>query len=341
MAKKQNQIFQGFGSGSGVAAGTTPAKITTQVKVATAAPTPKASNPFTATANSASSNPFVSTSSGPVGGAVGTASSGGGCNGRCKNSERCVNGQCVPKNDGTGNVCQNDNQCGSNKRCVGGYCVDKGGGGGGVGGPCAGVTCPAGTTCQPHSLGGHACVPNGGGGTTDPCAGVTCPPGSSCMPSPSGGHRCAPDRVPPPGGGDPPTNVCSAANPQGECPPGQLCDNGACRNLAPGTQMTPGQIDLVPEEYYRYVVGRGGLHTNQSNALGAFITDQYDDIHKGWQTARIQNPALNWTDYIARTFGPEQMVADYLRRKFLGSSAAQQGFNPSEYGSGPARWSVF
>lgn len=170
------------------------------------------------------------------------------------------------------------------------------------------------------------------------CAGVTCPPGTSCMPSPSGsGHTCAPDRVPPPSSAG---SLCSAANPQGSCPSGQLCDNGTCRPL-PSSNANDTQIDMEPDAYYRFLVGRGGLHTNRSNALGAFITDQYDDIHEGWRSARMQNPGLNFREYMTRTFGAEQMLADYLRRRFLGSSAEQQGFRPSDYGSGPARWSVF
>lgn len=292
MAK--NKIFQGFGTGAGVAAGTTPAKVT----ITTPAAPKAAANPFSAGTASASSapNPFIT--AGPVSAFGGSPSgqAGGNCGGRCKNSERCVNGECVPKNDGTGNVCQNDNQCGQNKRCIGGYCVDK--------------------------------------GSTGPVA----PPPSTGRP-PTGAPP--PERSPGGGGGTPPpANVCSAANPQGECPPGQLCDNGSCRSL-PANNITGGDANDNPEEYYRYLIGRGGLHMNSSNALGAFIGDQYDSLYKDYKAAWLQNPNLNWNDFLTRTFGPEQMVADFMRRKFLGSSAAQQGYNPSEYGSGPARWSVF
>lgn len=341
MAK--NKIFQGFGAGAGVAAGTTPApKISAQVKIATTTPAPKAGNPFSANTNTAAGNPYVTRQAPTVGGVMGASSTSTGTtraagtstttdttgwtggnrscnkNSDCPNGKVCVNGACWDTTpDGGGRSCTNNNQCNNGKVCVNNQCVTPPAGGGGGGG--------------------------GGGGTTDPCAGVTCPTGTYCVGQAGGGHACVSVGVPTPpidSGTPPPTNVCSAANPQGSCPPGQLCDNGSCRPL-PSNGVTGEQANLEPEAYYRYLVNRGGLHMNSTNALGAFIADQYDSLYKDYEAARMQNQGLNWKDYLTRTFGPEQMIADFMRRKFLGSSAAQQGYNPSEYGSGPARWSVF
>lgn len=87
---------------------------------------------------------------------------GQGCNGTCKSNERCIDGKCVPTNDGTGNVCAVSSQCGSNKKCVDGYCVDRNATGN-TGGDGCGGTCKPDETCKEGT-----CVKQGDG---------TCPGG--------------------------------------------------------------------------------------------------------------------------------------------------------------------
>ena len=163
---------------------------------------------------------------GSASGSGGGGNGGDGCQGRCTSQQRCVNGQCVAKqNDAGQNVCQRDAQCGSNKKCVGGVCVSRGGGGGGGLQP----VCPPGQTLQ-----NGVCRPSDGGGPpTGGCPLEGCPAGQTCQ-----NNTCVPagGGPPPPGGGNDPT--CRIA-----CPPGYTCVLG--QGCVP-TQGSSWQDPIVP-----------------------------------------------------------------------------------------------